>query len=100
MRMFSATLRGNVRNRAFQNLQERLLYTFPRNITGDGWVFVFSADFVDFVDVNDALLAFLHIAIGGLQQLEDDVFDILTHITGFGQGRGIDNRERHIQNSS
>ena len=32
-----------------------------------------------------------------MQQLLDDVFNVFTHVTGFGQGGGIRNHERHIE---
>ena len=32
LRMFAAALRGHASHRAFNNLQQRLLYTFARNI--------------------------------------------------------------------
>ena len=99
VRMLAAALRRNVGDRAFENLQQRLLHAFARNVAGDGRVLVLAADLVDFVDVDDALLAALHVAIGGLQQLEDDVLDILADVAGFGQRGGIDDGERHIQNA-
>ena len=54
VRMLAAALRRNIRDRAFQNLQQRLLHTFARNIARDGWILVLAADLVDFVDVDDA----------------------------------------------
>ena len=98
MRMLAAALRRNIGDRAFQDLQQRLLHAFARDIAGDRRIFVLAADLVDFVDIDDALLAPLHVAIGGLQQLQDDVLDILTDVARFGQGGGVDNRERHVQN--
>ena len=97
VRMLAAALRRNVGDRAFQDLQQRLLHALARNIAGDRGVLVLAADLVDFVDVDDALLALLHVAIGGLQQLEDDVLHILAHVPGFGQGGGVHDRERHVQ---
>ncbi len=70
---------------------------FARDVAGDRRVLVLAADLVDLVDVDDALLALLHIAIGRLQQLQDDVLDILAHVAGFGQGGGVHDGERHVQ---
>jgi len=56
--------------------------TPSRKHRGDGGILVLAADLVDFVDVDDALLGAIHVAVGGLQQLEDDVFHILAHIAG------------------
>jgi hypothetical protein len=46
-----------------------------------------AADLVDLVDVDDAALRALDIVVGGLQQLQDDVLDILADVAGFGQRR-------------
>jgi len=39
----------------------------------------------------------MNISIGGLEELEDDVLDILTDVAGLGQRRGIDNREGNLE---
>ncbi len=96
--MLAAALRRNVGDGAFQNLQQRLLHAFARNIARDRRILVLAADLVDFVDIDDALLALLHVAIGGLQQLQDDVLDVFAHVPGFGQRGGVHDGERHVQN--
>ena len=53
--MLAAALRRNVGDRAFQDLQQRLLDAFARNVAGDGGILVLAADLVDFVDIDDAL---------------------------------------------
>src|SRR5690606_5851800 len=68
----------------------------PADVAGDRGVVRLAADLVDFVDVDDAALGPLDVVVGGLQQLEDDVFDVLAHVTGFGQGRGVGHGERHV----
>ena len=93
MRVLPPALRRDVGNRAFQNLQKRLLDAFARHVARDRRVLVLPADLVDLVDVDDALLALLDIAPGGLEQLEDDVLDVLPDIAGLGQRRGIDDGE-------
>ena len=95
VRVLAAALRRHVGDRAFQNLQQRLLDAFARDIAGDGGVFVLAADLVDFVDVDDALLALLDVAAGGLKQLEDDVLDVLADIARLGERRGVDDGEGH-----
>src|SRR6185437_15745986 len=80
MRMLAAALRGNVRRGAFQNFQQRLLNTFAGNVASDGRVFVLLGNFVDLVDINDALLRLLHVAIGGLQQLQNNIFNIFADV--------------------
>ena len=61
VRMLAAALRRHVGDRAFENLQQRLLHAFARNVAGDGRILVLAADLIDLVDVDDALLAPLHV---------------------------------------
>ena len=95
--VLAAALRRHVGDRAFQDLEQRLLDAFARDVAGNRRVLVLAADLVDFVDVDDALLALLDVAAGRLQQLQDDVLDVLADVTGLGQRRGVDDRERHRQ---
>jgi hypothetical protein len=97
VRMLASALRWNIGNRAFQDLQQCLLYALAGDIARDGRVLVLAANLVNFVDINDAGLRSRHIAIGGLQQLQDDVFDVLTHIAGFRQRRGVHNGKGNIE---
>src|ERR1044071_886631 len=80
LRMFATSLRRDIAGGAFQNLQQRLLDSFAGNIAGDGNVFSFSRDFINFVDVNNAALSPLDIIIGVLQQTQDDVLNVLADI--------------------
>ena len=94
VRMLAAALRRHVGDRALEDLQERLLDAFARHVARDRGVLVLAADLVDLVDVDDALLALLDVAAGGLEQLEDDVLDVLADVARFGQRRRVDDRER------
>src|SRR6185503_2947696 len=85
--------RRDVGDRAFEDLEQRLLDAFTRDVARDRRVLVLAADLVDLVDVDDPLLALLDVAPGGLQQLEDDVLDVLADVAGFGQRRRVDDRE-------
>src|ERR1700722_6467502 len=85
LRMLAAALRGNRSHRAFHDLQQRLLYALARDVAGDRGIVGLPADLVDFVNVDDAALGALDVVVGRLQQLENDVLDILTDVTGFGQ---------------
>src|SRR4051794_719335 len=98
MRVLSTALRGNVSHRTLEDLEKRLLHAFTRYIAGDRRVFVLAADFVDLVDVNDALLSPLNVPIGVLEQPEDNVLDVFADIPRFGEGGSIDDRERHVEN--
>ena len=93
VRVLAAALRRHVGDRAFEDLQQRLLDAFTRDVAGDGGVLVLAADLVDLVDVDDALLALLDVAARRLQQLQDDVLDILADVPGLGQRRRVDDRE-------
>src|SRR5262249_39650996 len=75
VRVLASALRRDVGDGPFEDLQQRLLDALTRDVAGDGGVLVLAADLVDFVDVDDALLALLDVAAGGLQQFEDDVLD-------------------------
>src|SRR5271170_3775676 len=100
VRMLAPALRRNVGDGSFENLQQGLLHTFAGNIAGNRRIFVLAPDLVDLVNVDDAGLGAAYIALGRLQQLEDDVLDILAHVAGFGERGGIDNGERHVEHSS
>ena len=99
MRMLAAALRRNVGDGAFENLEQRLLHAFTADIAGDRRIFVFLGDLIDLVDIDDALLRFLHVAIGGLQKLQDNVFDVFADVAGFGERGGIDDREGDVEHA-
>ena len=95
--MLAATLRRYRGNRAFHDLQQRLLHAFTRHVPRDRRVVGLARDLVDLVDIDDAALCALDIVIGRLQKLQDDVLDILADIAGFGKGGGIRHREGNIK---
>ncbi len=99
LRMLAATLRRNARNRAFHDLQQRLLDALARHVAGDRGIVRLARDLVDFVDIDNAALRALDIVVGRLQQLENDVLDVLADIAGFGQRGRIRHRERHIEDA-
>ena len=67
VRMLAATLRRHIGNRAFQNLEQRLLHAFTGNIAGDGRILILAADLVDLIDIDDAGLSTRNVSVGGLQ---------------------------------
>src|SRR6266699_4657942 len=95
--MLAAALRRHRRNRAFHDLQERLLHALARDVPGDRGVIGLAADLVDFIDIDDAALRALDIVVGRLQQLQDDVLDVLADVAGFGQRRRIRHREGNVE---
>ena len=66
MGMLASTLRWNRGLSALKNLQQRLLHTFTRNISGNRRIFAFARDLVNLVDVDDARLCTLRIKVCGL----------------------------------
>src|SRR5206468_4350882 len=70
VRMLASALRRDVGDRAFEDLQQRLLDALARDVTGDRGVLVLPADLVHLVDVDDPLLALFDVAARGLLQLE------------------------------
>src|ERR1700751_2462148 len=95
--MLAAALRRHGGDRAFDELQQRLLHALARDIAGDRGVVGLARDLVDLVDVDDAGLRLLDVVIALLQQLLDDVLDVLAHVAGFGEGRRVRDGEGHVQ---
>ena len=97
LRVLAAALRRHRGDRAFDELEQRLLHAFARHVTRDRRVVGLARDLVDLVDVDDAGLRLLDVVVALLQQLLDDVLDVLADVAGFGQRRGIGDRERHVE---
>src|SRR5437773_7671426 len=76
MRMFATALRRHVGDSTFEDFQQRLLHAFTRYVAGNRRVLVLAANLVDLVDVDDALLGALNVAVGRLQKFENDVLDV------------------------
>src|SRR5580692_2967415 len=89
LRMLAATLRRHTRHRAFHDLEQRLLHALARYVAGDRGIIGFAGYLVDLVDIDDAALRALDVVVGGLQQLEDDVLDVLADIASLGERRRI-----------
>jgi hypothetical protein len=71
---------GTLHDGAFEHLQEGLLDALAAHVTGDRHVAARLADLVDLVDVDDPVLGRLHVEIGGVQQLEDQVLHVLADV--------------------
>jgi hypothetical protein len=69
------------------------------DVAGDGDVVLGFADLVDFVDVDDAALGGFEVVIGVLQQLEQDVFDVLADVAGFGERGGVADGEGDVEDA-
>ena len=96
--MLSPALRRHVADRAFQNLEQRLLHALAGHIARDGRVFTLARDLVDLVDVDDTALGLFDVVVGVLQQTDDDVLDILANVAGLGEVGGVGDGERDVQN--
>src|SRR6266516_3833279 len=99
LRMLAAALRRHRRDGAFHDLEQRLLHALARDIARDRGVVGLAADLVDLVDIDDPALGTLDIVISRLQQLEDDVLDVLSHIAGLGERRRIRHSEGHVEDA-
>src|ERR1043166_1272266 len=99
VRMLAPALGRNITRAAFQNFQQSLLDAFAGDIARDAHVVGLAPDLVDLIYVNNADLSALHIIIGILKQSQNDVLDVFTNITGFGQRCSVSNAERHVEDS-
>ena len=98
MRMLASALRRHRSNCSLDDLKESLLNTFTGHVAGDGCILRFSADLIDLINVNDALLRALNIKISRLDQTEKNVLDVLTDIARLSQCRSVGDGKGHIQN--
>ena len=84
-------------DRALDNLQEGLLHALARHVAGNGGVLGLAADLVDLVDVDNALLGLLDVAVGLLDEAQENVLHVLTHVTSLGQGGRVHDCEGHVE---
>ena len=85
---------GTEAGRALEDLQQRLLDALAGDVARDRRVVGLARDLVDLVDVDDPGLGLLDVVVGGLDQLQQDVLDVLADVAGLGQRRGVGDRER------
>src|SRR4029079_7771810 len=97
VRMLAPALRRNRGDRAFDQLQQRLLHAFTRNIARNRRVVALARDLVDLVDIDDAALRLVDVVVAFLQQLLDDVLDVLADVPGLGQRRRIGDDEGYVE---
>ena len=97
--MLAAAGGRNACHRALKDLKQRLLNALARNIAGDGEVLGLAGDLVDLVHVDNADLRALNIAIGGIDELEQDVLHVLAHVTGLGERGGVGDGKRHLEDA-
>src|SRR6185295_1778129 len=63
VRVFATALRRHVCDGSFKDLQERLLHTFTGHVARDRRVLILTTNLVNLVDVDDALLRALDVAV-------------------------------------
>ena len=99
VRVLAPALRRHAGHRALEDLQQRLLHALARHVARDRRVVRLARDLVDLVDVDDPGLGLLHVEVGGLDQLEQDVLDVLADVAGLGQRRGVGDGERDVEDA-
>ena len=92
--VLAAALRRDVGDGAFEHLQQGLLHALAGDVAGDRDVVAGLADLVDLVDVDDAALGGFEVEVGGVQQLQQDVLDVLADVAGLGERGGVADGER------
>ena len=97
--MLAAAGGRNACHRALKNLKQCLLNALARNIAGNGEVLGLAGDLVDLVHVDNADLRALDIAVGGVDELEQDVLHVLAHVTGLGERGGVGDGKRHLEDA-
>ena len=93
-------MRRNIGNSSLKNLQQGLLNALTADITCNRRIFGFSRNFVDFIDIYDALFGFFNIVVGRLNKTQQNIFNIFADIARFGKSCGISNCKRNIQDFS
>ena len=99
VRVLAPALRRHRRGRALEDLQQRLLHALAGDVAGDRRVVGLAGDLVDLVDVDDPRLGLLHVEVGGLDQLQEDVLDVLADVACLGQRGGVGDREGDVEDS-
>src|SRR5262249_843485 len=99
MRMLSSALRWDVGDGPLEDLQQCLLHSFARNVASNRGILVLAANLVDLVDIDDPGLSAFDVAVGRLQQLQDDVLYVLANVPGLGQGCRIHDGERYVEHA-
>ena len=97
LRMFASALRRDVGYGAFEELQQRLLNAFPTDVACNRRILAFSGNFIDFIDVDDTVLRALNVVICGLNQAEQDVFNVFADVACFCQRRRVCDCKRNLQ---
>src|SRR5262249_29215026 len=88
LRVLATPLWRDVADGAFEHFEQGLLDAFAGNVARDADVLARLGDLVDFVDIDDAALGGFDVEVGGVEELQEQIFDIFTDVAGFGERRG------------
>src|SRR5919112_57012 len=97
VRVLAPALRRHGGHGALQDLEQGLLHALARDVARDRGVIRLAGHLIYLVYVDDPGLRLLHVEVGGLDELEQDVLHVLAHVAGFGQRRGVGYGERDVQ---
>ncbi len=95
--MLATALRRHIADGPFEHFKESLLDAFTADIAGDADVLMSLGNLVHFINVDNAALGRLDVEVRGVKELQEQVFDILANVTGFGERCGVANGERHVE---
>ena len=97
--MLAAAGGRNAGHRALKNLKQRLLNSLARDIAGNREVLGLAGNLVDLVHVDDAHLRALNVAIGSVDELEQDVLNVLANVASLGERSGIGNGKWNLKDA-
>ena len=97
VRMLAATFRRDTANRTFKNLEKRLLNALARDVARDRHIVGLRRDLVYFVDVDYAALRKLDVAVGVLEKVSNEVFDVFANISRLREHRRVADGERNAE---
>jgi hypothetical protein len=95
--VLAAALRRDAADGPLEHLQERLLHALARDVARDARVVALPRDLVDLVEVDDPALRPLHVVVGRLEEVAEDALDVLPHVPGLGEGGGVGDGERDVE---
>ena len=98
--MFPSALWGDISHGTLQNLQQGLLHPFAGHVPSNRRILAFAGDLIHLVDVDDAPLRQLDVVVGRLDQTQQDVLHIVTHIARLSQCGGVSDGKWDLQHSS
>ena len=95
--MLSSAMRRYIGKGSFHDFKQCLLHALTADVACNGRVFALTRNFVNLIDIDDAALRAFDIIIRCLNQLEQDVFNILTYIARFGQRGRVRDCKGHVK---